>query len=271
MRNRSKKKIRAEVEVKKWWAGDCRSPTSHLPPQLHPAFAYQYIPPPEVQQVGQFPERGNDVAGVGWAATQSPGGRHTYNVPDRHQSHYSTLPTVTPSSLKGDTVIVLGYEVKPIKNKKTKPLMVTLGSQTVMHSFVLSPLCPVNLMGRDLLHWFGAMIQCDSQGTMVTLPRTPAMRCSKWRTGMQIRCGWAHPRLLPHPLLTPLELHSRPTLCIHVQCSTYHLSPVAALHRRSRHLFFSTRPTTLHTKWLWSFKRSGKSTELLGRIGKLLH
>lgn len=91
----------------------------------------------------------------------------------------------------------MGVEGRPIKIHKTQPLFVTLDHQTMQHSFVNSPACPVHLLRRDLLHQFRAMIQCAPSGMLANQgdPRSTAPTNS-------IRCGRAHLRHQAQPWLT---------------------------------------------------------------------
>ncbi|XP_048866366.1 uncharacterized protein LOC125739878 [Brienomyrus brachyistius] len=89
---------------------------------------------------------------------------------------YSTLNIVP----KGDqvstsTVTVVGFSGEDLPVRK--PVKVSIGKQTFLHPFVISPTVPVNLLGRDVLVKLGAFILCSADGLVVTLPEGTRLQC----------------------------------------------------------------------------------------------
>ena len=60
----------------------------------------------------------------------------------------------------------------------TTPLPVKVANQSLLHFFVQSPACPVNLLGRDILTLVGASILCSPDGVRVTFTNGHTVICS---------------------------------------------------------------------------------------------
>ncbi|XP_032365890.1 uncharacterized protein LOC116683813 [Etheostoma spectabile] len=72
------------------------------------------------------------------------------------------------------TQSIIGVTGKPLVQSFTEPLTVQYQQQQVLHSFLMSPSCPVNLLGRDLMCKFGLQIWMNSQGTHISVEVPPS-------------------------------------------------------------------------------------------------
>lgn len=93
---------------------------------------------------------------------------------------YSTLndPELCEQAKTPDIVSVVGFSGVKQNLPLSTPLLVSAGTQSTTHPFVLSKEVPVNLLGRDLLKKLGATILCESAGLTVRLPDGTAWTCS---------------------------------------------------------------------------------------------
>ncbi|XP_046891656.1 uncharacterized protein LOC124477723 [Hypomesus transpacificus] len=80
----------------------------------------------------------------------------------------NNLKGTTPLSSK--TIRTVGYSGQSEEQRYTQPLITTVGSQTLTHSFLHAPKCPMNLMGRDLLLKIGVTITCSTKGLALYMP-----------------------------------------------------------------------------------------------------
>lgn len=86
-------------------------------------------------------------------------------------ARYSTISwNVLPELISSDTVELVGFSGRQERLPLSVPLLTCLAGQTVLHPFVISPHCPINLLGRDLLVRTGAAILCGDQGLVVQFP-----------------------------------------------------------------------------------------------------
>lgn len=92
------------------------------------------------------------------------------------QSTLNSIP-VNSEGFQG-SVSLTGFGGNITVNKLMKPLTVTLGNQTLFHSFVFCPQCPVNLLGRDLLCQFCPLIKVTPMGLLLILPDGTEMWCT---------------------------------------------------------------------------------------------
>lgn len=74
-------------------------------------------------------------------------------------------------------VSLVGFGGQPVDYQVIAPLTVKLGSQSVLHSLVYSPHCPVNLLGRDLLCCFQPLIKMTPAGLVLTLTDGTVIHC----------------------------------------------------------------------------------------------
>ncbi|KAL6488528.1 hypothetical protein MHYP_G00022690 [Metynnis hypsauchen] len=86
----------------------------------------------------------------------------------------SQLP---PGMMSSNYLSVRGFSGDSMTLPKTKPLVVSNGSQTLTHTFVIATQAPVNLCGRDLLMKMGASILCSPTGLTLTWPNGQITSC----------------------------------------------------------------------------------------------
>lgn len=99
------------------------------------------------------------------------------------QSTINTVPANSGGFGGSDSLI--GFGGHTTVNRLLRPLPVTLGTQTVTHSFVFSPQCPVNLFGRDLLCQFCPLIKVTPAGLLLILPDGTKVTCSSRHTELE--------------------------------------------------------------------------------------
>lgn len=93
-------------------------------------------------------------------------------------ARYSTLTSsVQVSMLSDQKVPVVGFSGTTSALPLTRPLQTTVGSQTFLHSFLFSPDCPVNLLGRDIMCKTGMAVSCLPEGTEVIFPDGQILKC----------------------------------------------------------------------------------------------
>ncbi|KAL6476366.1 hypothetical protein MHYP_G00148650 [Metynnis hypsauchen] len=86
----------------------------------------------------------------------------------------SQLP---PGMMSSNYLSVRGFSGDSMTLPKTKPLVVSNGSQTLTHTFVIATQAPVNLCGRGLLMKMGASILCSPTGLTLTWPNGQITSC----------------------------------------------------------------------------------------------
>ncbi|XP_056913633.1 uncharacterized protein LOC130539351 [Takifugu flavidus] len=93
-------------------------------------------------------------------------------------ARYSTISwNLTPELISSDTVELVGFSGRPERLPFSVPLVTRFAGQTVLHPFVISPHCPINLLGRDLLVRTGAAILCGDKGLVVQFPNGMKLNC----------------------------------------------------------------------------------------------
>lgn len=95
---------------------------------------------------------------------------------------HSTLSEKVDLPLSTEVVPVQGIGGKTLYLSKTEPVTVAVGNQYMRHSFLLSPQCPINLLGRDLLQALKAQLFCILRER---LSPSPTVRLTGARTQHQ--------------------------------------------------------------------------------------
>ena len=73
-------------------------------------------------------------------------------------------------SLSCNSMTTIGASGSPCIEAVTNPLSVVHNDIKIDHKFLSSTVCPVNLMGRDLLCRFGVKLDCSSEGISISCP-----------------------------------------------------------------------------------------------------
>lgn len=101
-------------------------------------------------------------------------------------SHYSTISwNISSELISSDTVELVGFSGRPERLPFSVPLVTHLAGQTLLHPFVISSHCPINLLGRDLLVKTGAAILCGDTGLVVRFPNGTELNCLMPHKGMK--------------------------------------------------------------------------------------
>ncbi|XP_051785018.1 uncharacterized protein LOC127528403 [Erpetoichthys calabaricus] len=160
----------------------------------------------------------------------------------------STLSLLEVPASK-DTVRILTASGQPHTLLVSKPLKVQLStdSSSLTHRFLLNHLCPVNLLGRDLMTKLSVSISLTEQGFYCS---TPKLLCQISPHPKPSFAAWT-PDISPHTLLLK-ALHSFPS------CLYHHLQVPDTLHCTAQYF-----PTEVDTPWLESFLSSGICPETL--------
>ena len=77
---------------------------------------------------------------------------------------------IPDAPLSNKSINTIGASGEPCLEPVTCPLAVAHGDIKVEHTFLSSTVCPVNLMGRDLLCRFGVKLDCSSDGIFMSCP-----------------------------------------------------------------------------------------------------
>lgn len=107
---------------------------------------------------------------------------------------YSTFSEEMDLPLSTEVVPVQGIGGQTIYLSKTQPVTVTVGNQCLFHSFLLSPQCAINLLGRDLLQALHAQILLHPEGTMVTFSNGETHLCTDMSVLPSAAMRLSHPR-----------------------------------------------------------------------------
>ena len=82
----------------------------------------------------------------------------------RHWSHFLLISYSGPT--QDSELIIKGVSGVPLRPKISPPLLCQFGKQTLIHSFLIMPQCPVALLGRDLLSKLGVFITIPGLNTV---------------------------------------------------------------------------------------------------------
>ncbi|XP_034083389.1 uncharacterized protein LOC117553517 [Gymnodraco acuticeps] len=94
-------------------------------------------------------------------------------------ARYSTLKDPKyQSQASHNTVAVVGFSGQIEQLPLTHKLPSSIAGQTFQHPYLLSPQCPANLLGRDILIKANASILCSPDGLKVTFPNGAFYNCS---------------------------------------------------------------------------------------------
>ena len=74
------------------------------------------------------------------------------------------------ATLSCTSITTIGASGMPCIEAVTNPLPVVHGKTEISHKFLSSTVCPVNLMGRDLLCKFGVKLDCSGDGISISCP-----------------------------------------------------------------------------------------------------
>lgn len=94
-------------------------------------------------------------------------------------ARHSTIMVLPPDiSLTDKSISLVGFKGEETALRLTTPVTVQCFSQTLLHSFVFAPNCPVNLLGRDLLTATCPLIKCRPDGLILEFPDGNTHCCS---------------------------------------------------------------------------------------------
>ncbi|XP_061619602.1 uncharacterized protein LOC133472567 isoform X7 [Phyllopteryx taeniolatus] len=94
-------------------------------------------------------------------------------------ARHSTVITLPPeSSLTAKGISLVGFRGEETILHMTTPVHTQCFTQTLLHSFVYAPNCPVNLLGRDLLIKTAPTILCSPDGLILQFPDGHTYCCS---------------------------------------------------------------------------------------------